>query len=564
MKIKDAIQWFKQSFQNELQQAVINTPYSTDLLCAIAYQETGFIWSRLINKVSISEIAKLCVGDIIDAPKRSAFPKTKAHLIAVNRGDEMFAIARKALMDMAQHITEYKKYLVNKDKFCHGYGIFQYDIQFFKQDPDYFLNKQWEDINVCFARCIAELKNAQGRQGWAGKATLTDREKVFVAIAYNKGRADLSLGFKQGHKSADGRYYGENIFDYMQIAQSVSFGNSPVAIVHPAPLPQPTPVLSNKKIYKVKNTASSLNLRSTPEKPAVKPNRNIIASLPGGHLLSWLSGSMHDQWLEVETSLNGAHFKGFVSTDYIVLVKDNTLLVPVLTPMPAPLNGLPAVYMPRKSGSITKRSEMANALSLNEPGQPSRPSSGLPAELSASLIEIINWLNVEKPGHKRYQPTNSATFCNIYAHDYCHLAGVYLPRVWWTQSAIQKLSIGQVVAPLLGDTIEEIRANNIYRWLKDFGMQFGWRQTGELAKLQDAANLGGVALIIARRKLEGRSGHVVMIAPETNSIRAKRDSNGNVLIPVQSQAGAVNYKFRVLNEWWKGEQFAEFSFWIHA
>src|SRR6187402_3584726 len=105
MKIKDSIQWFKQSFQNELQNAVVNTPFSTDLLCAVAYQETGFIWSRLINKVSVNEIAKLCVGDIIDAPKRSAFPKSKAHLLAVNHGQEMFDIARQALVDMAQHIT---------------------------------------------------------------------------------------------------------------------------------------------------------------------------------------------------------------------------------------------------------------------------------------------------------------------------------------------------------------------------------------------------------------------------------------------------------------------------
>jgi hypothetical protein len=47
---------------------------------------------------------------------------------------------------------------------------------------------------------------------------------------------------------------------------------------------------------------------------------------------------------------------------------------------------------------------------------------------------------VDKATHKRYKPIPNATFCNIYAHDYCHLAGVYLPRVWWSAAAIEKLA----------------------------------------------------------------------------------------------------------------------------
>ncbi len=558
MKVYDAIRWFKDTFKNELQNATVNSPYTEDLLCAIAYQETGYIWSQLINKVPISDLVKLCVGDTLDAPNRSAFPKTKAALLTATNGQDMFDIARKALVDMSKHITGYNSAVKNKNKFCHGFGIFQYDLQFFKTDPNYFLNKKWENTDACFGRCISELKNAQDRQGWSTKTVLTDTEKVYVAIAYNKGRADLSLGFKQGHKSDDGRYYGENIFDYLRIAQTISLTNP----IEPAPLPAPTPVSSSKKIFKVKDTTTSLNLRATPSIPKIKPNSNILAGLPAGHLLSIVSGSISNKWIQVETSINGGHFIGYVSTEYIVAVKDKVIPVSIPNSIIAP--NIPAVYMPKATGTIIKRIEYANAHTLNESNQPTRPQSGLPAELSQSLNDIVDWLNVEKVSHKRYQPTSNATFCNIYAHDYCHLAGIYLPRVWWTQSALVKISQGETVKPLYGNTIEEIRANNIFRWLNDFGLEFGWRQTGNLTSLQQVANLGGVAIIIARRKEEGKSGHVAIVIPETSLIKAKRNQLGDVIIPLQSQAGSTNYKRWISSEWWKGNQFAEFAFWIHA
>jgi hypothetical protein len=71
---------------------------------------------------------------------------------------------------------------------------------------------------------------------------------------------------------------------------------------------------------------------------------------------------------------------------------------------------------------------MAGPFSLNEPGQPFRSNSGAPSVLRGEIMKIIDWLNVEKQTHKRYQPGEGKTFCNIYAHDFCHLAGVYLPR----------------------------------------------------------------------------------------------------------------------------------------
>jgi len=143
-------------------------------------------------------------------------------------------------------------------------------------------------------------------------------------------------------------------------------------------------------------------------------------------------------------------------------------------------------------------------------------------ELRQELAAIIDYLAVDKASHIRYQPQSGVTFCNIYAHDYCHLAGVYLPRVWWTPDAIERLAQGQTVEPRLESTIDEQRANDLFRWLRAFGSRFGWRQTGTLTKLQTEANAGAVGIIVARRTIDGKSGHIVMVVPETDEEQAKK------------------------------------------
>ncbi len=49
MKPRDAIAWFKTTFGDTLEEAVAGTPFSVDMLAAIAYQETGYIWSVLVD-----------------------------------------------------------------------------------------------------------------------------------------------------------------------------------------------------------------------------------------------------------------------------------------------------------------------------------------------------------------------------------------------------------------------------------------------------------------------------------------------------------------------------------
>jgi hypothetical protein len=195
------ILWFKTEFQSQIEPALANTPLTVDFITAIACQETGELWPVLRRKsLTTAQILALCVGDTLDADKgRSAFPTTKADLLSQPRGDEMFAIAHEALVNMAAHIPAYSRIAARPDKFCHGFGLFQLDLQFFREDPAYFLQKDYERFDRTLAKCVIELKRALKKLGFDKRATLSDLELAAVGIAYNTGRFNPQKGLKQGH-----------------------------------------------------------------------------------------------------------------------------------------------------------------------------------------------------------------------------------------------------------------------------------------------------------------------------------------------------------------------------
>src|SRR6185436_2808912 len=144
MPNRQALEWFKTNFHDQIEPAVLGTPFSVDLVAAIAAQETGSIWAPLRDTLDRATLLEICVGDVIDgAGGRKAFPRTRDDLLAATGGGDMFRIAHDALVAMAVHVPVFAKFAAKPDRFCHGYGIFQYDIQFFKEDPDYFLNREW-------------------------------------------------------------------------------------------------------------------------------------------------------------------------------------------------------------------------------------------------------------------------------------------------------------------------------------------------------------------------------------------------------------------------------------
>src|SRR5262245_18597133 len=271
MSTRDHLEWFKTTFHSQIEPAIAGTPYSLDLLAAMALQETGEIWGRLRKTLDLDTLLEICVGDVIDADGgRSAFPRTRADLVAARRGDEMFTIGHDALVAMARHVPVYARFAARPNKFCHGYGIFQYDIQFFKEDPDYFLNREWRRFDRSLAKAVEDLRSAQKRiPDLRGRTSQSELEQVSVAIAYNAGSFIPSRGLKQGFKSTDGKFYGEMIFDFLRLSQTASIPAAPSALPEPAPgvapLARPTAVTSDGQVLEVDVRETPLRLRSEPK-----------------------------------------------------------------------------------------------------------------------------------------------------------------------------------------------------------------------------------------------------------------------------------------------------------
>ncbi|WP_448140399.1 hypothetical protein [Sphingopyxis fribergensis] len=556
------IVWFRESFGDRIMGELSGTPFDIDMLTALACQETGELWSKMRGKgLSPDEIAALCCGDTLDADKgRRAFPRTKKELVYVTGGEKMFKIARDALLAMAEHVPDYAFANSRANKFCHGFGVFQYDLQFFLSDPAYFLERRYENFENSLARAMIELRRGLRTLGWQSRAEISDLEFCHVAICYNRGSFDPARGLKQGHED-EGKYYGEFIRDYLAMARH-SYASSPVAGM--APLPLAAAGFAAGPSFRVDIATRPLRLRSAP-RISTPADANVVATLADGAIVRSVSGSPVNNFIEVEAILGGQLFRGFASADFLVrITAPQAAAERDALALPATIGAVPEAHLKPAAGVVTKRSGIATARSLDEANMPGRTAAD-PAGLRAELAQIIDYLGTDKPAHKRYQPRDGLTFCNIYAHDYCSLAGVYLPRVWWTGPALVKLAAGESVAPLLDATVYEQRANDIFRWLGDFGEAFGWRRATTLDELQNHANLGGVAVIVARRRNEGRSGHIVAVVPETATETAKRDAHGRIELALQSQAGTVNFRYGLsAADWWKNERFAEAAFWLHA
>lgn len=569
MPDRSDILWFKSNFEQRISAAIADTPLTLDFIAALACQETGEVWPVLRSKgMPVERVLALCVGDTLDADKgRSAFPTTKAELLATPRGDEMFAVARQALVEMAQHIPAYQPAANRPNKFCHGFGLFQLDLQFFKVNPAYFLDPDYERFDLTLAKCLEELRRALRKLDFETRTDLSDMELAAVGIVYNTGRFRPNKGLKQGHFNGR-QFYGEALFDFLRLAHTVAVPGGLPEVAVPASgqaaVAPPSPVLADGPRLRVKTLEAPLRVRRQPL-ISDPPDSNVIALLPDGHRVRAVAARVgSSRFVEIETSLQGALIRGFSSRKFLVPDEGLAPLQPAVPAAAPPASGIVAVGMPRRPGTVTRRRDAANAHSLNEAGQPSRQGTGAEA-LRAELAAIADWLAVDDERHLRYRPRDGSTFCNIYAHDFCHLAGIYLPRVWWTQNALLRLERGEAIEPLIGSTIHELRANDLFRWLEAFGLQFGWRRTGTLTKLQTEVNQGAVGLVVARRKEDGRSGHIVVVVPEFDDLRAKRDTTGEVTAPLQSQAGVKNFRFGTGKaSWWLGAEFAESAFWLHA
>lgn len=185
---------------------------------------------------------------------------------------------------------------------------------------------------------------------------------------------------------------------------------------------------------------------------------------------------------------------------------------------------------------VTREQTKTRAFSITEASAPK--GNGTPDMTN----KIIEFLNVEKSA--RYLPGRGLTYCNIYAHDFARLMGAYIPRVWWTEKAIADK---QEIATY-GGSVLEMNANSLYAWFSKYGHHFGWREVHSMTEAQLAANDGKCVTAVAANVVSSKSGHIVMIVPETNDIKSV-GAKGITVRPVQSQAGARNQK-RFNSNWW--------------
>lgn len=131
---QEAMIWMNKTFGSDIDKAIKGTPISKNLIIAIGIQETFYLWAGKYRTSSVEDVLALCVGDTIDFPRRaSAWPKSRKELEKHPRGKEMFKIARKALATVATVNSGYAAALKDPNKFCHGFGMFQYDIQYFEK-----------------------------------------------------------------------------------------------------------------------------------------------------------------------------------------------------------------------------------------------------------------------------------------------------------------------------------------------------------------------------------------------------------------------------------------------
>jgi hypothetical protein len=212
---------------------------------------------------------------------------------------------------------------------------------------------------------------------------------------------------------------------------------------------------------------------------------------------------------------------------------------------------------------ITRAYDGGRIYPLGESGRP-KVAAAPPATRVKQLIAAVDWLDCEDPAHARYQPKAGASYACTYVADYAGLAGIYLPQVWWTADAMARIALEQGVDVVFNQTVRELCTNALFDWFDEYGTAFGWHREVELSNLQDAANAGEVALIIAKNQELSRPGQAAAVLPEQDGMPAKRDQDGDCLRPLQSLCGPKNVRCAVADTaWWVTSKYQSHAFWRH-
>lgn len=130
------------------------------------------------------------------------------------------------------------------------------------------------------------------------------------------------------------------------------------------------------------------------------------------------------------------------------------------------------------------------------------PLRGAPGQRNrGTLLAVVAQFHVETT--RRYQPTKTATWCNIFSWDVTSALGCEVPH--WIEPKTGKPA-------RMGRGAQELNANMTLVWLVNRGPEHGWRETVR-HEAQVQAELGFPTLAIWRNPLPLASGHVAVVVP---------------------------------------------------
>jgi hypothetical protein len=147
-----------EKFGDKCKTAVEDTPFTKQLLYAIACKETGIYVYKWIKDNLEEEILGRCVFDAsgdVDRT-RGAFPKNTDAFVA-KYGQPL----ANELIEEANRTRALRGWGPKRWVYA-GYGIFQYDLQHILTDELFFRQKLWYNIDECVDRVMKELKSKWG------------------------------------------------------------------------------------------------------------------------------------------------------------------------------------------------------------------------------------------------------------------------------------------------------------------------------------------------------------------------------------------------------------------
>lgn len=202
-----------------------------------------------------------------------------------------------------------------------------------------------------------------------------------------------------------------------------------------------------------------------------------------------------------------------------------------------PLQGFyPGAYSGVTAGSGTIPSQ---------PGKPTDPAitSNVWNRSAPLYTSVINQFSVET--NERYQP-DGGTYCNIFVWDVTSAMGAEIPHYYDAKTG-RPMSRGEKGA-------NQMNANAMYKWLHEYGDQYGWYEV-DPKEAQQLANDGHPVVTALYRS--GRHGHVQVVCPSSDGLY---DQKRGVTV---AQAGRRLTSYRPITQLYGSSSLSKVSYFAH-